>query len=748
MRFIGSHQIIKNIGVANSLEMDNSLELDNSPERGNSHDPDKSAERSNSNEPNSQAGLLFGGNSKATHQDIQALLLLVSGMIFFLIAGCTDEKDLSTHEAEIAKVREVQTSAKITTFNQYWQLTDNGIHWSVDSPHQDQLEMSGLQVSAVIDYGLGTDGNLVLEKTLVWPMLRTLPNDTHASLIRKFSSQVAPDIYIDEERVISGGLEDVMFDGQLTLVQMLSTDLKLTRTISVHPSEPALIERWQFENLGSDVLGLRLSPLRELETTLASQGEYGSYQISVDADELNRRLSSGEIVEHFIVYSAKLADEMIYIEPSNALQQRAQQVEGWRSALKLETPDPKINQMFEFAKFRATESIFATRGGLAHGPGGTRYYAAIWANDQAEYVNPFFPYLGDKRGVESALNSFRWFARYMNSDYKPLPSSIIAEGKGFWNGAGDRGDCAMIAYGASDFSLTLSDATTAKQLMPLIDWCLEYNRRQRIESGVIASDSDELEGRFPAGTANLSTNVLAYGGLIRAARLKSALGEPSADLLEEAKLLKSAIIKYFSAEISGYQTYRYFEGNKKLRAWIALPLAFGFDVNKQGTIDALLSEKLWTIDGLLTEEGDKTFWDRSTLYGFRALMKVGELERVWPYFEHYSYKRLTGEHVPYAVEAWPEGEQRHLSAESGLYARVVVEGLFGIEPMGFNEFQLAPRLPEHWDNMALRKIYAFNGPFDIEVRREEEAFTVDILRNGYLEQSFVWDGVAPFTVKL
>ena len=357
MRFIGSHQIIKNIGVANSLEMDNSLELDNSLERGNSHDPDKSAERS---------------NSKATHQDIQALLLLVSGMIFFLIAGCTDEKDLSTHEAEIAKVREVQTSAKITTFNQYWQLTDNGIHWSVDSPHQDQLEMSGLQVSAVIDYGLGTDGNLVLDKTLVWPMLRTLPNDTHASLIRKFSSQVAPDIYIDEERVISGGLEDVMFDGQLTLVQMLSTDLKLTRTISVHPSEPALIERWQFENLGSDVLGLRLSPLRELETTLASQGEYGSYQISVDADELNRRLSAGEIVEHFIVYSAKLADEMIYIEPSNALQQRAQQVEGWRSALKLETPDPKINQMFEFAKFRATESIFATRGGLAHGPGGTR----------------------------------------------------------------------------------------------------------------------------------------------------------------------------------------------------------------------------------------------------------------------------------------------------------------------------------------------------------------------------------------
>ena len=28
-----------------------------------------------------------------------------------------------------------------------------------------------------------------------------------------------------------------------------------------------------------------------------------------------------------------------------------------------------------------------------HGPGGESYYAAIWANDQAEYINPFFPYL-------------------------------------------------------------------------------------------------------------------------------------------------------------------------------------------------------------------------------------------------------------------------------------------------------------------------------------------------------------------
>ena len=118
-----------------------------------------------------------------------------------------------------------------------------------------------------------------------------------------------------------------------------------------------------------------------------------------------------------------------------------------------------LNTAFAFAKIRTTESIYETKGGLMHGPGGGAYYAAIWANDQAEYANPFFPFLGDATANESAINAYRLFARYMNPDYKPIPSSIIAEGTSFWNGAGDRGDMAMIAYGASRFALAYGRKT-------------------------------------------------------------------------------------------------------------------------------------------------------------------------------------------------------------------------------------------------------------------------------------------------
>ncbi len=76
-------------------------------------------------------------------------------------------------------------------------------------------------------------------------------------------------------------------------------------------------------------------------------------------------------------------------------------------------------------------------------------------------ANPFYPFTGDGLGNAAAINTYGMFAKYMNADYKPLPSSIIAEGEGTWTGAGDRGDAAMIAYGASRFALSYGNADTA-----------------------------------------------------------------------------------------------------------------------------------------------------------------------------------------------------------------------------------------------------------------------------------------------
>jgi hypothetical protein len=222
----------------------------------------------------------------------------------------------------------------------------------------------------------------------------------------------------------------------------------------------------------------------------------------------------------------------------------------------------------------------------------------------------------------------------------------------------------MIAYGASRFALALGDRKTAEEIWPLIEWCIEYCKRRTNADGVVASDSDELEGRFPAGKANLCTSSLFYDALISASYLGKELGKPAkliTGYTSMAKELKKNIEKYFGATMDGFETYRYYAGNDILRSWICIPLTAGIFDRAEGTTDALFSPELWTDQGLLTQAGTNTFWDRSTLYGLRGVFAAGAVDRGLKFFIDYSVRRLLGDHVPYAVEAWPEGNQRHLS---------------------------------------------------------------------------------------
>ena len=462
-------------------------------------------------------------------------------------------------------------------------------------------------------------------------------------------------------------------------------------------------------------------------------------------NEGRRALQPGRSAVFAVCYFATDHPEQSFpIDPEGEEKARAKRIEHILSPLQLETPDSILNTAFAFAKIRATESIFKTKRGYLHGPGGLEYYAAIWANDQAEYVSPYFAFSGDDIGTQSAMNCYRLFSTYMNPEYKPLPSSIVAEGDAVWQGAGDRGDQAMIAYGASRFSLAYGKADSAKVLWPLISWCLEYCRRHINEQGVVNSQSDELEGRFPSGKANLSTNSLYYDALVSAAMLARELHLPKKqvdDYNSQAKTLRFNIEKYFGARIAGFDTYKYYETNNALRAWICVPLTMGIYDRSSGTIAALFSPQLWTADGLATEAGEETFWDRSTLYALRGVLQAGETGKAMTFLRYYSRRRLLGEHVPYPVEAYPEGNQRHLSAESSLYCRIFAEGLFGMRPVGFNSFTCSPRLPKDWHEMALRNIHSFGTVFDLKISRlNNEKILITVIKASRTKTYTIHDG--------
>ncbi|MDD9271535.1 hypothetical protein ACFPES_31330 [Paenibacillus sp. GCM10023248] len=615
---------------------------------------------------------------------------------------------------------------------------DGGIVWDISQdkrlPHYDHIEMSGFQVSVIVSYGVGDGGELKLNRHAVFPGLRTIPNDTRGSLSHNFGLEASAVIKVDGQPVESEYPRLIRIRGFLEITSITKQGLEIVRKLMPAVDEAAVIEKVTIRNCAAKILEVEVNAPAYLHVTDPAAGVAGSYELRAnlansDSEYVSnnacynyRSMEPGESHTYYCLFSAAPLNRVLVVNAHAEERKRLDLVEQWFGALRLETPDRTLNAAFNYAKLRGSESIFLTRNGLMHGPGGGDYYAALWTNDQCEYINPFFPFLGYEAGIEQSINGYSLYMNHMGPLFsKPLVSSLIAEGTDYWNGAGDRGDAAMYAYGAARFCMANGDPQVAEKLWPGIVWSLEYCRRQKNEHGVIRSDSDELENRFPSGEANLFTSCLVYDALRSTAMLAKAMGKHTLTVekyyLEEAAELRGAIERYFAADVEGYATYRYYEGNDILRSWICVPLVMGLFERKEGTLQALFSPRLWTENGLCTQAGDTTFWDRATLYALRGVFAAGEPDLALQHLTAITRQRLLGEHVPYFVEAYPEGNQRQLSAESGLFARVFTEGLFGIRPTGFRSFTCNPQLPSSWQEAALRDVRAFGTAFDLEVSR-------------------------------
>jgi len=657
-----------------------------------------------------------------------------------------------------------------------WIIRPNGtIEWTIkpNDPHTDHIEMSGEQVSLWTQYGIDSAQALQLTRTVIFPNFRTKPNDTHGSLMITFKDSDLPRFFLNmtplkpclvngypnrglNEKVVSvnqSGIMQISSNIENIVRNKPAQKLVLKRTLLPSADLPVAIEKYVFINTDNKPCNVSMEyTVKEMQTdTLHSTGGPHSVYTYTLNDGV-KSLQPGDSAVFGVVYQAVRAGEkLVKVNLNDEVNKRIERVKTIKAPLQLVTPDPVINTAFAFAKQRVNESVFKTKNGYINSPGGFRYHAAIWANDQAEYSGPWFGYAGYKLGLEAGLNAYRWFAKFMNPEFKPIPSSIIAEGIDFWDGAGDRGDQAMIAYGASRFALSSGNIEIAKELWPLIEYCLEFSHRKVNADGVVNSDSDELEGRFPAGTANLCTSSLYYDALLSAAKLCRELGKPESQsdkYLKEAFQLKSSINKFFGARVEGFDTYRYYKENDVLRSWICMPLTVGIYERKEGTVAALFSPRLWTTDGLATQAGDKTFWDRSTLYGLRGVFACGETEKGLDYLKKYSERRLLGVHVPYPVEAYPEGDQKQLSGESALYCRIITEGLFGMRPTGLHSFTLSPKLPQGWNQMEMNNITAFGNTFDIKVKKAGKMTIVQIDRKGKKPMIKNWNGKAPLEINL
>jgi hypothetical protein len=625
----------------------------------------------------------------------------------------------------------------------YWKILDsNTILWDVKSennlPHGDNIEMSGLKISIIINYNIDKDKNLTINRKIIWPMLRRyLEKDEpewykfRAYLVRYYDDSFLPKIEVNGKEVLLNKVDSIKIDGTISFIHNLPNGLRVTRILFPSCDKEVAVEKWSFENKSKDPVCISVKPVKTVEETV---GYYGKYVIENRSDEINNtKLNFGKSLSVGIYFTArKDSTPEFKLNAQKELASRKAYLKLIRNNLVLETPDKELNLAFLFAKTRTAESVFKTKVGLVHSPGGNQYYAGIWANDQIEYAAPFLPLIGYQTVNEAEINAFRIFDESRTSDYSPIYSSHEMEADLPCCGK-DRGDAAMLAYGSSRFLMELGNKKIAEHYWPSIEWYLEYCHRKTTKDGVISSTSDELEGRLGStSTANLSTSYITYGALNAAADLGQSLKKNVqliATYRNRALELKQSIEKYFGRTVDGINAYRYFDGSTGFRNWECMPLVVDINERKDGVIKALYT-KLWMPEGILTQTGDSTFWDHGTEYSLMGTFKCGEPDTAFKYLKLYTSNRLLGFHVPYAIEAWPEGEEAHLAAESALYGRIFTEGVFGITPAGLNSFICKPSMPKDWNKMKLKKIHAFNLVFDLIVSRVGKKYIIQVLKEG------------------
>ena len=286
---------------------------------------------------------------------------------------------------------------------QFWKIDSlgNSITWQVrkGEAHSDHIEMAGKRLAMVLRYGVNKEGAFKLSKSLVWPMLRTIPNNTHGNVIRSFDWNPLDAVTVNGNS-IREQVKTVTLNGTMEVVSQISlgnnSSLSLRRIYFPSVDSPSLVEVYEFTNTGKEKVNLEIPEIHSVLTTDPSRGVEGSYTIHLQTWKSGYVvLSPGKSYSFPASVSAyKSSEKVQVIDGIVEMNKRKELVAGWMNNLVLETPEPVLNEMFAFSKIRACESIYETKSGPMHGPGGEAYYAAIWANDQAEYVNPYFPFVG------------------------------------------------------------------------------------------------------------------------------------------------------------------------------------------------------------------------------------------------------------------------------------------------------------------------------------------------------------------
>ena len=600
--------------------------------------------------------------------------------------------------------------------------------WEGRSGGACQLDMHGQGVMMHLD--LPGEAEAEWKMILGWPILRGR-DDLRGGIV-PISRKEGPRVTVNGAPVSPGWRKSYRFDGVLTLQHRATNGVQLTCVLFPSVTQRAAMEEWTLENTQAQTVTIEMPSSQQTLATLTNALKEASVLERTVIGIEKRQLAPGQKATWAIVHTLRKSSEpLLAVDVAGEKTARLALFRKARETMVLQTPEPLLDGTFALAKFRVLEAPVESSKGLIQGTGTSSYLGGIWANDNVEYAAPVCPYLGDATLNEACNNMFRVWLNDKGQAISPSFETYVLRPIGH-----DRGDQAMMMYGLSSYLLALGETNRATELWPLLLKAVKLTKAATRTNGVVASRTDELEGRYPTGTANLSTASLAYGGYRAAARLAQALGKTTEarDYQAGADALANAIESFFGAEVEGFSTYRYFDRCNVLRGWINLPLAMGLMKRKEGTIEALFSPKLWVENAKSSDVGSKVVstdkgegWPRETYYTLRAAFKAGYTELALRKTLLAIRCAMLSHRGPYMDE-----DSGDLLSPNVLYVSVMTEGLFGLEPQSFDRFTCTPRLPAEWPTMRLSNIHLMGRPVDLLVERAGGNLKLTVSQSGQI----------------
>ena len=205
------------------------------------------------------------------------------------------------------------TTKTFSQENNRWQIDQDGsISWQIKNniPHDDHIEMSGKKISCILRYGVAADGSFHATRSLVWPMLRTIPNNTHASLTRQFAQDAFDLVTVNYKPIPAEKVVSLTINGTLLVTSKAGNALELTRQFFPSTSLAGYCEIYTIKNISEKTCAVEIPKSNAVYNTDLAKGTEGSYALHVVLiNEGNFNLKANETISFSVFYSGVKENE-------------------------------------------------------------------------------------------------------------------------------------------------------------------------------------------------------------------------------------------------------------------------------------------------------------------------------------------------------------------------------------------------------------------------------------------------------